>query len=49
MERADGNLKDFGKLMFESHESSRIYFENSCPELDVLVDIAKSIDVRSLI
>jgi galactokinase len=34
------NLAGFGKLMFESHESSRRYFENSCPELDTLVDAA---------
>ena len=36
-----GDLKKFGELMYESHESSRIYFENSCPELDRLVDAAK--------
>ena len=34
------SLKDFGRLMFESHESSRTNFENSCPELDFLVDTA---------
>jgi len=37
------NLADFGKLMFESHDSSRRYFENSCPELDTLVDAAKAV------
>lgn len=31
----------FGRLMFESHESSRLNFENSSPELDVLVEIAR--------
>ena len=31
----------FGKLMFASHESSRTNFENSTPELDVLVEIAR--------
>jgi len=36
-------LDAFGKLMFESHESSRKNFENSCEELDVLVDAARSI------
>lgn len=34
---ADGNLEEFGKLMFESHHSSRVYFENSCDELDFIV------------
>ena len=41
---AAGDLEGFGKLMFESHESSRIYFENSCEELDALVDIARVTD-----
>ena len=27
--------------MFESHESSRVLFENSCEELDILVDICR--------
>lgn len=31
-----------GKLMFESHESSRTMFENSCAELDTVVEIAHS-------
>jgi galactokinase len=35
-----GKLADFGRLMFESHESSRLNFENSCPELDLLVATA---------
>ncbi len=39
-----GDAAAFGKLMFASHESSRINFENSTPELDALVQIAKSID-----
>lgn len=38
-----GNLKAFGALMFDSHESSRNWFENSCPELDTIVDIAKTL------
>ncbi len=38
-----GDLKAFGALMFDSHESSRNWFENSCEELDVIVDIAKTI------
>lgn len=38
-----GKLKDFGKLMFESHRSSQSNFENSCSELDFLVDTASKI------
>lgn len=37
-----GDAEGFGKLMFESHKSSMIYFENSCPELDTLVEAARS-------
>lgn len=40
---AKGDLKAFGALMFDSHESSRHWFENSCEELDAIVDIAKTI------
>lgn len=40
---AKGELGAFGRLLYESHESSRINFENSCPELDVMVAIAKSV------
>lgn len=40
---AQGDLAAYGKLMFDSHESSRHYFENSCPELDLLVDAARGI------
>ncbi len=36
------DLAAFGRLMYDSHESSRTQFENSCPELDVLVDAAKA-------
>lgn len=39
----EGNLEEFGKIMFESHQSSIDNFENSIPELDVLVDIAKGL------
>jgi galactokinase len=35
------NLARFGELMFASHESSRVNFENSCPELDRLVEAAR--------
>ena len=38
-----GDVKGFGSLMFDSHESSRNWFENSCPELDTIVDSAKKI------
>ncbi len=38
-----GDVETFGKLMFESHRSSVDNFENSCPELDCLVELAKSI------
>jgi len=38
-----GDLKAFGGLMYDSHESSRNWFENSCEELDAIVDAAKAI------
>ena len=38
-----GDLAAFGSLMFDSHESSRNWFENSCEELDTIVDAAKAI------
>lgn len=38
-----GDLVAFGELMFASHESSRLNFENSCAELDCLVDTARKI------
>jgi len=41
LENGDGI--GFGKLMNESHESSRQNFENSTPELDVLVSIAQNL------
>ena len=40
---AKGDLKSFGALMYDSHESSRNWFENSCDELDTIVDAAKAI------
>lgn len=38
-----GEIKEFGQLLFESHQSSIENFENSCPELDFLVELAQSI------
>ena len=38
-----GDLKTFGALMYDSHESSRNWFENSCEELDAIVDAAKAL------
>ena len=40
----EGNLRRVGELMFASHESSRDLFENSCPELDLLVELARGTD-----
>lgn len=36
-----GNLKAFGKKMFETHEGLSKLYEVSCPELDFFVEIAK--------
>ena len=38
-----GDADSFGALWFESHESSRVNFENSTPELDYLVELAHSL------
>ncbi len=38
-----GELSRFGKLMGESHASLRDKYEVSCPELDLMVEIAGSI------
>lgn len=40
---AAGDLTGFGALMFDSHESSRTLFQNSCEELDAVVEAAKKI------
>lgn len=40
---AEGNLAAFGALLYDSHESSRLMFENSCKELDEVVEITKSV------
>lgn len=38
---ADGDISAFGQLLYDSHETSRTAFENSCPELDVVVEAAR--------
>jgi galactokinase len=38
----EGDFPQFGQYMFQSHESSKDFFRNSCPELDLLVDLARS-------
>jgi len=38
-----GDVSRFGHLMYESHRSLRDDFEVSCPELDTLVDLTRSI------
>ena len=35
------DLSAFGQLLFDSHETSRTAFENSCPELDTVVEAAQ--------
>ena len=39
-----GNAKAFGRLMNECHESLRDLYEVSCPELDVMVRLARELD-----
>ena len=39
-----GRLEEAGKLMFESHRSLKEDYEVSAPELDVLVDSARSVE-----
>jgi galactokinase len=39
---SEGRLREFGRLMYDSHESSQNNFENSCRELDVLVEAARA-------
>ncbi|KAB0793858.1 hypothetical protein PPYR_13478 [Photinus pyralis] len=40
----EGNYKQFGRLMIESHNSLRDDYEVSCPELDSLVELALKVD-----
>jgi galactokinase len=37
----EDDLDQFGQFMLQSHESSRDFFLNSCPELDLLVELAR--------
>ena len=36
------DLAQFGQYLYQSHESSRDSFKNSCPELDLLVELARA-------
>ncbi|MBO6101942.1 MAG: galactokinase [Opitutales bacterium] len=38
----ENKIAEAGKLLYASHESSRTLFENSCEELDTLVDLLKA-------
>src|SRR5262249_4279177 len=38
------NIDEFGRLMYESHRSLRDDYEVSCRELDIMVEIASSLD-----
>jgi galactokinase len=38
----EGDFDQFGQYMFQSHESSRDCFKNSCDELDMLVELARA-------
>ena len=38
------DYKEFGRLMYESHESLQKRFQVSCDELDQLVELARSVD-----
>ncbi|MGQ9778312.1 MAG: galactokinase [Bacillota bacterium] len=40
---AAGDLEGFGRLMYESHASLRDLYEVSCPELDLLVELARGV------
>ena len=39
-----GEVREFGRLMERSHISLRDKYEVSCPELDIMVEIAKDVD-----
>lgn len=37
-----GDLEQFGQFLFQSHESAREFFQNSSPEMDLLVELARA-------
>ena len=37
----ESDFVQFGQYLFQSHESSRDFFQNSCAELDTLVELAR--------
>ena len=39
---SDDDHRQFGQYLFLSHESSRDFLKNSCPELDLLVELARA-------
>ena len=39
-----GDLSGFGQLMYQSHESLDRDYEVSCPELNLMVDIAQGLN-----
>jgi galactokinase len=39
-----GNLDKVGRLMLQSHESCKNLYEVSCRELDLMVEIAKTVE-----
>jgi galactokinase len=41
---AAGKLSEFGELMYKSHDSLKSDYEVSCPELDMVVDVAKGVN-----
>ena len=38
-----GDAREIGNLMYESHESSRVHFENTTPQLDRLIEMARKL------
>ena len=38
----EGDFVQFGQYLLQSHESSRDFARNSCPELDLLVELAQA-------